>query len=336
MEMKVIISLIEELRSKMALDLDTAPSFDRTMGSQTRPKKKSDYLMVGCCNSKVISETLRSRGIVTCAVNSKDWRINRTSVNSMANAIRKQIEDEDPAVVYLELLDNSVYHCKQEDGSRVAPKKGNDDIYHIEGELIVCARDVQTEQFSLLMPIFDAVEDRKVIWSVPTPRYITGSCCDDPSHLTNKDDQYLRENLAIHLDALKKNMRDFTYYNSKKMKVFDPNQEIKGMGKDEIWNESATMMSREAATKVVDGLVRLVESMNGSREDRNTNQNRRDNNQNQGWRGRGSRGQHGGRGGYSGSSRGGNNDRGRLHDPEQRYGGRGSRGGHRDFRARPY
>jgi hypothetical protein len=320
MEMKVIISLIEELRSKMALDLDTAPSFDRTMGSQTRPKKKSDYLMVGCCNSKQISEILRSRGIVTCAVFSKDWRINRTSVNSMANAIRKQIEDEDPTVVYLELLDNSVYYCKQEDGSRIVPKKGEDEIYDIEGELQVCARDVQAVQFTLLRPVFEAVEDRKIIWSVPTPRYITGSCCDDPSHMINKDDQYLRENIAIQLDALKKNMRDFTYYSNKKMKVFDPNQEIKGMGKDEIWTDSVTVMSPEAATRVVDGLVRLVESMNAPRDDRNTNNpNRRENiqQQSQGWRGRGSRGQHGGWGGNSSSSRGGTSDRGRLHDPEQ-------------------
>jgi hypothetical protein len=42
----------------------------------------------------------------------------------MANTIRKQVEDEDPATVILELLDNSVYYCKQDDGSRVIPKKG--------------------------------------------------------------------------------------------------------------------------------------------------------------------------------------------------------------------
>jgi hypothetical protein len=138
--------------------------------------------------------------------------------------------------------------------------------------------------------------------------------------MLNKDDQYLRENIAIQLDALKKNMRDFTYYSNKKMKVFDPNQEIKGMGKDEIWTDSVTVMSPEAATRVVDGLVRLVESMNAPRDDRNTNNpNRRENiqQQSQGWRGRGSRGQHGGWGGNSSSSRGGTSDRGRLHDPEQ-------------------
>jgi hypothetical protein len=179
MEMKVVISLIEELRSKMALDLDTTPSFDRSLGSQARPKKKSEFLLVGCCNSKEEAEILRNRGRVVCTIFSKDWRINRTSVASMANAIRKQIEDEDPGIIILELLDNSVFYCKQEDGSRVIPKKGADDIYHIEGELLVCSRDVQAEQFNLLRPIFEAAESRRVVWTVPTPRYIMGSCCDD-------------------------------------------------------------------------------------------------------------------------------------------------------------
>jgi hypothetical protein len=36
MEMKVIIALIEELRGKMALDLDPAPSFDRSLGPQQK------------------------------------------------------------------------------------------------------------------------------------------------------------------------------------------------------------------------------------------------------------------------------------------------------------
>jgi hypothetical protein len=211
MEMKVVISLKEELRSQMALDLDTAPYFDQSLGNQAKPKKKSEFLLMDLCNSKEEAAVLINRGRIVCTIFSKDWRINRTSVASMANTIRKQIEDEDPATVILQLLDNSVYYCRQEDGSRVIPKKGADDIYHIEGELLVFSRDVQAEQFNLLRPIFEAVESRRVIWVVPTPRYITSSCCDNNQHMLNKQDQYLRENIAIQLDSLKKNMRDFAH-----------------------------------------------------------------------------------------------------------------------------
>jgi hypothetical protein len=328
MEMKVVISLIEELRSKMALDLDTAPSFDRSLGSQTKPKKKSEFLLVGCCNSKEEAEVLRNRGRVVCTIFAKDWRVNRTSAASMANAIRKQIEDEDPATIILELLDNSLFYCKQEDRSRVIPKKGADDIYHIEGELLVCSRDVQAEQFNLLRPIFEAAESRRVIWTVPTPWYITGSCCDDSLHMLNRQDQYLRENISIQLDSLKKNMRDFTHYSFKKMKVYDPNQELKGMSSEEIWTDSSTKVSTEAATKIVDGLLQFVDSSTSSREEVVMQ-----NSQNPGHaegRGRGHCGSN-----YRGN-RGGATGRGRHHDPEQRFGGRGSRGGHRDFMARPY
>jgi hypothetical protein len=118
-------------------------------------------------------------------------------------------------------------------------------------------------------------------------------------------------------------MRDFTHYTFKKMTVYDPNQELKGMSSEEIWSDSSTKVSTDAATKIVDGLLKLVDNS-----EENTQ-----NSQNQGrtdGRGRGHRGSN-----YQGN-RGGAVGRGRQHDPEQRFGGWGSRGGHRDFRARPY
>jgi hypothetical protein len=146
--------------------------------------------------------------------------------------------------------------------------------------------------------------------------------------MLNKQDQYLRENISIQLDSLKKNMRDFAHYSFKKMKVFDPNQELKGLSNEEIWTDSSTMVSTEAATRIVDGLLKFADSNTSSREDNNMQHNQHPGNLE--GRGRGQRGSH-----YRGN-RGGAIGHGRQHDPEHRYGGRGSRGGHRDFRARPY
>jgi hypothetical protein len=146
--------------------------------------------------------------------------------------------------------------------------------------------------------------------------------------MLNRKDQYLRENISIQLDSLKKNMRDFTHYSFKKMKVYDPNQELKGMSSEEIWTDNPTKVSTEAATKIIDGLLKFVDSSTGSREEVAMQ-----NSQNPGHaegRGRGHRGSN-----YRGN-RGSAIGRGRQHDPEHRFGGRGSRGGHGDFRARPY
>jgi hypothetical protein len=167
MEMKVIIALIEELRGKMALDLDPAPSFDRTLGPQRKTKKKCELMIVGCSKTKEMAKILSNRGKTTSSVFSNNWRITKASVESLATNLRQQIEAEEPETIIFELLDNSVFVGKQEDGSRLLPKKESDGKYHIQGEVQVCARDVQLEQFSALKPIFDAAADKKIIWMVP-------------------------------------------------------------------------------------------------------------------------------------------------------------------------
>jgi hypothetical protein len=188
MEMKVTIALIEELRGKMALDLDPAPSFDRTLGPQRKAKKKCELMIVGCCKTKEMAKILSNRGKTTSSVFSNNWRITRASVESLATNLRRQIEAEEPETIVFELLDNSVFVGKQEDGSRLLPKKEADGRYHIQGEVQVCARDVQLEQFSALKPIFDAAADKKIIWMVPAARYLTSGCCENREHVSNKDD----------------------------------------------------------------------------------------------------------------------------------------------------
>jgi hypothetical protein len=70
----------------------------------------------------------------------------------------------------------------------------------------------------------------------------------------------------------KKNMRDFTHYSFKKMKVFDPNQELKGLSNEEIWPDSPTRISTGAAAGIVDRLIKLADSMNTPREEHSNTQ----------------------------------------------------------------
>jgi hypothetical protein len=294
---------------------------------------------VGCSKIKEMAAIMKNRGKTVSTMLSQDWMISRSNVEKLTSVMRKQIEQEDPEVIVLELLDNSVFFGKQEDGSRVLPKKGEDGGYHIEGEIQVCSREVQGEQFHMLKPLFDATGGRKTIWMAPTPRYVMGSCCDLEQHITNKSDQYLREDMMIQLDALKRNMRDHAFYNCKKLRVFDPNQEIRILSKVEAWGPDSVQLSAEAMSKVIDSLVKTVDGLARNMDEPGEQQGQQQRQQQ--CRG-GSHNNHP-RGGNRGRGRGydphgGNSNRGggRHYDPEQRYGGRGSMGGQYDYRARPY
>jgi hypothetical protein len=60
-------------------------------------------------------------------------------LTELVASISTTLEDEDPDVVVLQLLDNSIYYTKCGEGSRVLLKKLHDGRFHVEGELVVAS-----------------------------------------------------------------------------------------------------------------------------------------------------------------------------------------------------
>ncbi len=69
--------------------------------------------------------------------------------------IKEKLAELDPknTVVLVQILDNSIYQCKRENGDRVLPKKGCNGRYHAKEELGMVNRDTLRELFSAIQPI---------------------------------------------------------------------------------------------------------------------------------------------------------------------------------------
>jgi hypothetical protein len=119
----MVACLLDELRTKFGINLELKPIQDRNVGEKVKPKRKGDILLVGSSNASKMSTMLSERGKPTGLLFSPGWTINRTSVETMAANIGRKIAEEDPAVVVLHLMDNSVFYAKKEDGSRQLPTK---------------------------------------------------------------------------------------------------------------------------------------------------------------------------------------------------------------------
>jgi hypothetical protein len=74
-EIEVVKVLIEELRTKLALDLDPSPTFERGLGLQTSTKKSVDFLVIGSSNASKLAKALEDRGFSTCLIYKPNWRI---------------------------------------------------------------------------------------------------------------------------------------------------------------------------------------------------------------------------------------------------------------------
>jgi hypothetical protein len=126
-------------------------------------------------------------------------------------------------------------------------------------------------------------------------------------------DPYYRENMNMQLESLKRNLKDHVYnLNRRNIKVMDPMLDLRGLDPSEVWGSNPIIPLDVAASKLADGLMLMASHL----EDSSQNMRGRG-------RGRGQFREHGNRGG-------------RLHNPGSSSGGRGHRGGHSDYRARPY
>jgi hypothetical protein len=149
-ETQMIACIVDELRV-------LKPSHDRAVGPKIKPKRKGDLLLVGSSNASKMSALLSERGKSTGLLFSPGWTISRARVEQMVANISRKLAEEDPSVVVLQLMDNSVFYVKKEDGSRQLPQQDRAGTYHVDGELRVCAGEVQEDHFRALRPIFKSL-----------------------------------------------------------------------------------------------------------------------------------------------------------------------------------
>jgi hypothetical protein len=346
MENKYVTGLVEEIREKMALDLDPQPIVDRSLGEQARPKRKVDILVVGSANAPRLATALRTKGKTCDVLTSKTWTISRAAAEHVAGQVKAVIQTEDPDIIVMQLIDTSSFYVKKEDGSRYLPTPGPDGILHLEGDVVVCPRDTQFEHLRALKPLFDVVGRKRCLWVAPTPRYVVSGCCEDPCHAPNRRDTYFLDDMGAQLDTFKRNLKDHIHgLNKKNIKVADPNLDLRGMSPSEIWGTDPVNPTEAAMSKIADGILLMASKLLNRQQENQQSAVPRG-----GGTSRPPRGAQRG-GGYGGGFRGGrggqirqhyerqdydNQSRGRWHDPSNANGVRGQRGGHRDYRARPY
>jgi hypothetical protein len=312
LENRLVCALIAELRTKLALDLDPMPSLDRKMGSQARPKKKVEYLIVGSSNAKRTARALEDMGNDTHLIFSLNWRITRENVENLASRVSCAIAETDPDVVVLQLLDGSCYFAKGEDGSRTLPRKHADGKYHIVGEMVVCPAEIQTEQFNCMRPLFDVVGKRLCVVVSPMPRYVTEGCCNNPHHVSNREDPHFKSNLLLQLEGLKRALKNF-FFNTRRrnFRLSDTAADMRGLDDSDIWFVDPVHPVNSVYTRIAEGIKQIVANYECNLDSRGGGAG------SGGGRGGGGGGGRGGGGGGGGGGCGGGGGRG----------GRGSMGG---------
>jgi hypothetical protein len=118
--------------------------------------------------------------------------------------------------------------------ARSCPKKVKK--FHVEGELVVCSYEQQTEHFNHLLPILDAIGKRPCLFVSPLPRYIIDGCCKDARHVSNRLDPFFHDDQLDQLDGVKRHLKAYMFnHRRKNVKVVDVAMEMRGLENDDIW-----------------------------------------------------------------------------------------------------
>jgi hypothetical protein len=266
------------------------------------------------------------------------WVICRPDVEMFATRIHKKIQITEPGLIILQFFDNSCYFAKREDGSRTLPVRMEDGGFHLIGDVVVCSRDAQTEQFRTLMPIFSALGGRPTLCIAPLLRYVAAGCCSNNTHAANRREDDYRENMMIKLDAYRRHLKDFTFSAGLKyIKVMDPSWDLRGMGVSEMWGDDPVHPKQEVYNNIATGVLMMAANMSDMRREAGGNKRRRTDSQEDtnNVRSGGNRAPH-----TPGHFSGRQDRQGHQYNHGQGSGGRGAYGGPRPYgfnhRARPY
>jgi hypothetical protein len=250
---------VDEIRRRLALDLEPHPVIDRLVGSQSKPKRRVDFMVVGGSNARRLYCTLNEAGHSAYLICKVGWTINRENCDSLASNISGTIKDEDPATVVLFLLDNSCFYTRCEDGGRMLPKKMADGIVHVPGEMVVASRDVQTEHFHALRPVLDAIGKRPVLIVSPLQRYIVGGCCQDVRHVANRLDRGFQEDQKQQLALLTRNLKAFLFNNRRwNIRVVDVAQDLIGFDNADMWCMDPVHPVDQVYRRIAGGVLKMA------------------------------------------------------------------------------
>jgi hypothetical protein len=277
-EKKWVSTLIEELREKLALDLDPSPTLERGMGLQSKAKRKGDFLVVGSSNAARLARALTQAGYIVAKMLSSNWRITKESCELLAVDIAKVIQQDDPGAVVLHMLDASYFHTKGPDGSRTLPKKLDDGKYHICGDLVLCGAETQADHLQALRPILDAIGGRRPCLIVsPMPRYVIGGCCMDVRHVANRLERNFRSEMQWQLDGATKRIKNFLFHsNRRNMRVLDSCFDTRDLPNEDIWFVDPVHPIDPVYRLIASGVIKMAATLKNNDEKQDAKRRRAD------------------------------------------------------------
>jgi hypothetical protein len=182
-------------------------------GATSQKKLGKKIVIVGASHGRRLDAALQELGEDTCYVEAPAFRLLNKDMERIMETIEDALGDADKnqAVLLLNLVDNSFFVAKCEDGHCIPPHKDTTGVYHIDGEIACAPVETAKQLMRNLFPLLRKFADYPKILLVPIPRYLFGPCCLDPDHAPNTHAPDHVETMISALDATHKLWRGMAF-----------------------------------------------------------------------------------------------------------------------------
>ena len=175
---------------------------------------------VGASNMRQTAPTLRVKGAEVHNITNWGVVTSQQDVSKARNKMLKVRDGKDVAVV-LDLFGNSTYRYEQQDGNLAMPCKVSGK-YHLPGKISTLGDRAMNSLISSARPLLELMPKATKVILRPLPRFVFGSCCEDPDHGNNTRDTDHPRNTLGDLAHLRKILKQKVSTISGKFWVMDP------------------------------------------------------------------------------------------------------------------
>ena len=199
----VITSLINELNVKLEAGLSDAINYERReITPQTVDYQQVDHLiLVGTTHAEKLYERAKKIGTPATFISTSPQNNNVTRTAKQLGDIVRNLERRAANIlVVYQLFDNLTYT----DSIGRTATRGT----HIRGAVHIAKSSTISQAVEEALPLLEAAGGQAKAILAPFPRYITGPCCNDPSHTTNVLLNTYQEGLKKDLGEVAKFIRD--------------------------------------------------------------------------------------------------------------------------------
>jgi uncharacterized membrane protein YgcG len=255
-EQSLYNALVGELRSGLALDIETQPSFDRTVRELMAAAAIGDggYLVVGGSNAKQLHKVILQSGKEATLLHMLGIRVIRGAGEAVAAKIREAVAKRQPSAIVIQLLDVAVFEALSDEGDKLPPRRINDTL-HLEGDIKVCEKAILLKILKMCRPMLEATDGVNTVFVGPMPWYVTAACCGDGGHMPNRRQATFFNDMKADLSGVNKVIKDFLYNDDfSNVRGMDPWVGLCNTPVEELWGQDPVLVKDVHINQLIKGV----------------------------------------------------------------------------------